>query len=258
MPDRKDNLPSPTSEESTISSNKSPNVSFQTVNDKLDQVNGHLIRLENHSKELISETRDNRKNANREKRISRAFLQKMAIEVPPVVLAVLLAFGINSWWQQRKANQVAVQSLSNIISESKANLMLYERLIELDERNLKRLNQQIQDVKAGVVYPDTLYGQAVNLFTLREGAWQAATVAGAVENYDQRVLQDASEMYSKIHFRNISHAEFNKLNGYERYQEETLIPFLLENREVLEDHIQGCLYEMDIVHEFLTKYSHFE
>ena len=231
-----------------------------SVDEKLDQTNDYLAQLLRHSEKLTDNTIKHQQNAVRRQRGWRIFLRKMAIEVPPVVLAVLLAFGVNSWWQQRRAEQVAAQSMANIIAETHANLNLYERVIRLDRRNLRRLNRQISDVKAGIVHQDTLYGagrgygQGINTFVMQEGAWQAATLTGGIGHFSPDLVQDASEMYSRIHFRNVGHAGFS-FGGYERYQKETLLAYLLENQDILLDHISNCTYDMGIIRSFLEKYD---
>ena len=231
-----------------------------SVDEKLDQTNDYLAQLLRHSEKLTDNTIKHQQNVVRRQRGWRTFLRKMAIEVPPVVLAVLLAFGVNSWWQQRRAEQVAAQSMDNIIAETQANLVLYERVIRLDRRNLRRLNRQISDVKAGIIHQDTLYGagrgygQGINTFVMQEGAWQAATLTGGIERFSPDLIQDASEVYSRIHFRNVDHAGFS-FGGYERYQEETLLAYLLENQDILLDHISNCSYDMKIIRSFLKKYD---
>ena len=231
-----------------------------SVDEKLDRTNDYLAQLLRHSEKLTDNTLAHQQDVRRRQRGWSMFLRKMAIEVPPVVLAVLLAFGINSWWQQRRAEQVAAQSMDNIIAETQANLGLYEQVIRKDRRNLERLNREISRVRAGIIDLDTLYGagrgygQGVNNFVMQEGAWQAATLTGGIERFSPDLIQDASEVYSRIHFRNVDHAGFS-FGGYERYQEETLLAYLLENQDILRDHISNCSYDMKIIRSFLKKYD---
>lgn len=246
--------------QATASSQARPTDTTTSVDEKLDQANNYLAQLVYHDRELTDTVSKQQQNLMRQQRSWKTYLRHMAIEVPPVVLAVLLAFGINSWWQQQKVEQLAAQSLDNIIAETRVNLGLYEQVIRLDQRNLKRLNRQIDDVKAGIVHLDTLYGagrgygQGVNTFVMQEGAWQAATLTGGVTRFSPDLLQDASEMYSRIHYRNVDHAGF-ETSGYERYREEILLASLLENREMLRDHISNCTYDMTIIRSFLEKYD---
>ena len=236
-----------------------PNV-VASVDEKLDRTNDYLAQLLRHSEKLTDNTLTHQQAMRQQQRGWPMFLRKMAIEVPPVVLAVLLAFGINSWWQQRRAEQVAAQALDNIIAETQANLVLYKRVIRLDQRNLKRLNREIRQVRAGIIDLDTLYGagrgygQGVNTFVMQEGAWQAATLTSGIERFSSDLIQDASEVYSRIHFRNVDHAGFH-FGGYERYQEETLLASLLENQDILLDHISNCSYDTKIIRSFLEKYD---
>lgn len=229
-----------------------------TGSKRLDQANDHLSQLVQHTQALVRTVQEQQQNQVRRQRSPKIFLRKMATEIPPVVLAVLLAFGINSWWQQRSAQQLAAQSRANIITESRANLATYELIVQRDRRNLRRLERQIERVKAGIIHLDTLYsagyGQGINLFNLSEGAWQAATLTGGIAHFEPELVKDASDVYSRVHSRNIKHAGFN-LAGYERYQKETLLAFLLENRTVLADHASNCAYEASIVRDFLEKYD---
>ena len=250
----------PPDQHKQVSEEQSSSVTQSTssTHQKTDQTNHYLAQLVHHTQDLARSVEKQQQNLARRQRSSRIFLRKMATEVPPVVLAVLLAFGINSWWQQRNDRQLAAQSLSNIVTESRANFLIYERIIQQDQRNLQRLKRQIEEVIAGIIHLDTLhqigYGQGINLFTLSEGAWQAATLTGGIEHFDPNLVQDASKMYSKIHFRNMEHAGF-EFNDYERYQEETLLGFLLENRDILTDHINNCASDMNLVRSFLEKYD---
>ena len=235
-----------------------PDSPANAVDDQWEKVHDLLRQLVSHSQEQTEMIRKHQQNLTQQRRA--VVLRKMAIEVPPVVLAVLLAFGINSWWQQRRATQLASQSMDNIIIETRANLALYQQVVRQDKRNLERLNQQIDEVKAGVIHLDTLhgagrgYGQGINTFVMQEGAWQAATLTGGIAYFSPNLIQDASEMYSRIHYRNVDHAGL-EFGGHERYQKEALLAFLLENQDVLLDHINNCTYDMSIIQGFLKKYD---
>ena len=120
-----------------------------------------------------------------------------------------------------------------------------------ESTNQRRESRNHQDTLYGV---GRGYGQGINTFVMQEGAWQAATLTGGIERFSPDLIQDASEVYSRIHFRNVGHAGFS-FGGYERYQKETLLAYLLENQDVLLDHISNCTYEMDIVRSFLEKHD---
>ena len=92
----------------------------------------------------------------------------MLIEVPPVVLAVLLAFGINSWWQQRRADLAAEKAYRNIITELKINLGICNQIVRVEEQNLQRLETEINEVSQGDIDFEGKYGEGFFNYSVAE------------------------------------------------------------------------------------------
>ncbi|WKN42569.1 hypothetical protein [Tunicatimonas pelagia] len=113
------------------------------------KTNELLEKLHNSIEAQTEEFRDWRESTRRS--VSKAFLRKMLVEIPPVVIAVLLAFGINSWWQQRRADINAEKAYRNIVSELSSNFYVCQSIIETDTRNLEKLQAEIQAANQGTI-----------------------------------------------------------------------------------------------------------
>ena len=129
---------------------------------------------------------------------------------------------------------------------------MYHRVIELDSTNLSKLREEILNItKYG--YNDTIdYGEALNLFILNEGAWEAASMSGDLANFESSELEDLSNIYSLIHFRNLQHAQRNP-PSYDIYYPERVVPYLKENEVVLQDHINNMKYELQSIKNYFEK-----
>ena len=179
------------------------------------------------------------------------FWSNMLIQIPPVVVAVLLAFAVNSYWSAHQQDKLVAQSLQNINRELSHNLDLYNRIIELDQRNLANLNAEIATLAVNGYNDSVSYGEGLNIFTLTEGAWQAASLSNAITSFEPDRLEDLSNIYSVIHFRNLEHSA-TRPPAYAIYDEDRVMAYLKENRVVLEDHIAGCQYEADMIRNYLA------
>ena len=179
------------------------------------------------------------------------FWRTMLIQIPPVVVAVLLAFAVNSYWSSLQQDKLVTQSLQNINRELHHNLELYDRIIELDRRNLAELNAEIAALTRSGYNDSVSYGEGLNIFILTEGAWQAASLSNAITNFDPDRLETLSNIYSVIHFRNLEHSA-TRPPAYAIYDEERVMAYLKENRVVLEDHIAGCRYEAAMIRDYLS------
>ena len=177
--------------------------------------------------------------------------KRMLIEIPPVVIAVLLAFIINNAWSARQSRKAVEQSLMRINSELSSNVSLYKRMIELDSANLVSVREQIDDLSKDGYNSNFQYGEATNRFILNEGAWQAAAYDGSISNFDSEKIEQLSNIYTLIHFRNLAHSSVLP-PSYDLYLEEALMPYLKENEVVIEDHLAGLRYEYGFIKEYLN------
>ena len=177
--------------------------------------------------------------------------KRMLIEIPPVVIAVLLAFIINNAWSARQSKKAVEQSLERIDSELRSNVSLYKRMIALDSANLVSVKGQIVDLDRDGYNSAYQYGEATNRFILNEGAWQAAAYDGSISNFDSKEIEQLSNIYTLIHFRNLAHSSILP-PSYDLYSEEALMPYLKENEVVIEDHLAGLRYEYGFITEYLN------
>ena len=182
---------------------------------------------------------------------SSALWTNMLVQIPPVVVAVLLAFAINAWYAQRQQTRLTDRSVARIDKELDHNLGLYRRMIALDSQNLIELEREIEEIEAGNYRENGDYGEGMNLFILNEGAWQAASLSNAISGFAPNRLEALSNIYTIIHFRNVEHSSIRP-PAYALYDESTLLPYLKENRVVLNDHMNNCKYEQQLIVDYLA------
>lgn len=227
--------------------NNNPDFDRSDTNKQLNeepQVEGNsVIELESNEpistrKKLLSDDKDG------------TLWRNMLIQIPPVVVAVLLAFIINNIWSTYQDRKDVQESLKRINSELKYNMRLYERMIDLDSTNLNALKAQIVDLEQNGYDGTFEYGEATNRFILNEGAWQAASYSGSISNFESEKIEKLSNIYTLIHFRNLAHSSVLP-PSYDLYREESLLPYLRENEVVLEDHLMGLRYEHSFIEEYV-------
>ncbi|MEM9830383.1 MAG: hypothetical protein AAF944_07080 [Bacteroidota bacterium] len=186
------------------------------------------------------------------------FLRKMALEIPPVVIAVLLAFGINSWWQQRRADINAEKAYRNIVSEIKGNLNSMQGIIHSEEKGLGFLEDQIQQVSIGNIDLNKNYGASFNTLPLRDAAWQTAILSNVLSNFEDTLIMDLTWIYETAK----SQEEFKQLtltiNPIQKFSEQTLLPYLKVNASLLDDHIGLTKTTAEFHRRFLEKYGELE
>ncbi len=215
---------------------------------------GHLVTAVSQLSERVQENTE-RMNQNAARRnAAPPFWKKMALEVPPVVLAVLLAFGINSWWQQRQRAQVAAEARANIIDEVQRNLSLLEPTYEENQRRIVTMKELVQQARA---YPDTLLQSiGVSVAPATDAAWQTAHLTGAVQNLDRTFIQNAADLYGlQKEVREVLYASVAAQNSIDSYRPENLIPSLMADASVIENYADGSQFVIRRYRQFLEKYS---
>ena len=149
---------------------------------------GHLVNAVSQLNERVQE--NNRRNTRY------PFWKKMALEVPPVVLAVLLAFGINSWWQGAKERQRADLIVVNLISEIKKNQQELERNIADNARRIPKLNALINALSVNPNDTSLVRGTGLDNYELTEAAWQTAILSNSFSAIDENIIMDAAKIYN--------------------------------------------------------------
>ena len=182
-----------------------PNPQVTEMIEQQQQTNaqlGHLVTAVSQLSDRMEEnTREVKHNA------APPFWKKMALEVPPVVLAVLMAFGINSWWQGVKEERKADLAVESIIAEIKENDATLERNIALNEAEIEGISAKIQSIENGE--GDSVDAQGpVHIFALTEAAWQTASTSSVFQNIDKNLIMDAAEIY------NLQLSREDRIDGY--------------------------------------------
>ncbi len=217
------------------------------------QTNEHLQKLLASTEAQTQEFRHWRETTRRSG--TKTFLRKMALEIPPVVIAVLLAFGINSWWQQRRADLAAEKAYRNIISELKINLGTCKYIVQVEEDNLQKLDSGIQKVAQGEINLDENYGGGFMTIPLRSAAWQTASISNALSNFEDSLMIDMASAYEFIEAQENYIQLTTTLDLSQRFTEEELLPFLKTNYALLGGHIKSTDITIEKIQDFLEKYG---
>ena len=187
---------------------------------------------------------------------AKTFLRKMALEIPPVVIAVLLAFGINSWWQQRKANELQKTSVENIHREIQINLLDMEQTNKQNQEYLQDLEEQIATLQQNGYDDEREYGSGISIAPLKDAAWQAANISGAVANFQPKSIQELAEVYSFITTQiDYNFYAIDRLDLKGRLRPETLLLSLETNLLLLKNYVKVSKATADKHQQFLEKHA---
>ena len=219
---------------------------------------GHLVTAVSQLGEWVQENTQ-RIEHNAARRNATPLWKKMALEVPPVVLAVLLAFGINSWWQGVKEEQEATLAVESIIAEIKENDVTLKRNIAKNEAEEKIIAAKIQKIESGE--GDSVNAQGpIHMFTLTEAAWQTASLSNVFKNINRDLLMDAAEIYNKQLSREdrIDNYFSTILFSSETFQEDRQAKLIhLRARQSFLAFLTGSdQYKRRLYRQFLEKYDH--
>lgn len=125
-----------------------------------------------------------------------SFWKKMALDVPPVVLAVLLAFGINSWWQGLKEQRQADLAVGRLVSEIEGNAATLETNLQRNAERIPKLKASIAVLEANPDDTVGLGGRGIDNIELTEAAWQMVTLSDAFGAIDEDIVLDAALIYN--------------------------------------------------------------
>jgi len=217
------------------------------------QTNEQLQKLHRSAEAQIQEFRDWQASTRRS--ASKDFLRKMALEIPPVVIAVLLAFGINSWWQQQKSDELQETSIENIHREIQTNLADLEQTIMKNQEYLQELKDQVSTLLQDGYDDEQQFGSGISIAPLKDAAWQAANISGAVANFSPESIQELAEVYSFVTTQiDYNFYAISRLDLKGRLRPETLLLSLETNLLILENYIEVSRNTADKHRLFLEKY----
>ena len=209
---------------------------------------GHLVTAVSQLNERVQE--NNQRNARY------PFWKKMALEVPPVVLAVLLAFGINSWWQGVKEQQRADSAVANVVKEIWKNMSTVEVNVEKNSQRLPKLAVSIALLKANPEDTITLEGRGIDNFELTQAAWQALVISNSLSAIDENMVMDAAEIYD-TQLKRESRVEGYLSSLYTRDPSFfSSLNSLIINEAFIENFLKVDRRLLKLYGEFLEKYDH--
>ena len=140
----------------------------------------------------------------------------IAVEVFSVVFAVLLALGLNNWWQERSNEKLGEEALKNIVLEMERNMHELDTAMEQLQSQLDLLNSERERYENNKDSTLTLgYSHTV----LSDNAWKTANITQAVLYVDPELIMEISDLYSvqelysdfgNNYFKQYSSLEFNK------------------------------------------------
>ena len=211
---------------------------------------GHLVTAVSQLNERVQENTQ-RMEAN----ASRSFWKKMVWEVPPVVLAVLLAFGINSWWRGVREQQRADLAVESIVEEVEKNVSTLKSSIERNSARIPKLNASAQLLEEASDSLARIEGLGIDNFELTEAAWQTVVMSNSLASIDNNLLMNAAKIYDEQLGRE------RRIDDYIASQYSRDFSFFrsLDNIEMnvafIENLVKKDKYLLRISREFLEKYG---
>ncbi|MEM7349830.1 MAG: hypothetical protein AAF657_03425 [Acidobacteriota bacterium] len=121
-------------------------------------------------------------------------LPDILLEVGSIVLAVLLALGVNEWRETRKTRQLVQRATESVTGEMWRN----RRLLEVNLPAHQQLVETLQTLAGAEDSTEQASGDdlAFNPVFLRSSAWQASMTTGAIADMSYDRVSTYSEIYN--------------------------------------------------------------
>lgn len=129
------------------------------------------------------------------KSTSKSILSKLLFEILSITFAVLLALGLNNWWENKRTRESSDNAMINIIEEVRENLKLLKANMEDNKLRITPLRATIDSLAdygvdhvqgAGIGYMHTL---------LKDAAWNTSNLSGVSQNFDLDIVMQLSDIY---------------------------------------------------------------
>lgn len=111
-------------------------------------------------------------------------LAAIGLEIFSIVLAVLLALGVNEWREARNNQQLAKTALRSVAEEARSNRSILKKRIAAHERLVDRLNNAQAAYFQGEPFADSLNSLDLGLFVMRRSAYESARASQALPHID--------------------------------------------------------------------------
>ncbi|MEO1050688.1 MAG: hypothetical protein AAFX87_08675 [Bacteroidota bacterium] len=159
-------------------------------------------------------------------------LIKILLEIPAVIIAVLLALGLNSWKQDRDDKAMAQKSLQNIIFEIQNNLSAVKESIEDNDQarpyldsTMARIDSGAQDIDFDISYDHSILSSA---------AWESANLTGAINHLDTKLVIDIADLYRiQDIYMNMGENFFLKMSSVEFNSDDNIRAVVKSNQNLI-------------------------
>ena len=185
----------------------------------------------------------------------RYFLSKMTIEIPSVVFAVLLALGVNSWWNTHQNERMAEEMQQKIVLEVEENRKDLEEDISANEELLPQLQKLVAQLKSNEEdITNVTLGMVYS--TLRSTAWQTANLTGALQHMDQEIVMEIADLYAVQEiYLEVGMAYIQQIGSIELNKESNRLPAAETNINQIKLSNQLGETLLALYQEFLEKYK---
>lgn len=120
-------------------------------------------------------------------------LSTVVVEALSIVLAVLLALGVDEWREGRSQQRQADSALVNVVKEIKANQVILEKIHENNVETVKTIAEGQGGAEAAGEDEDRSFIPGIQL---RETAWESLLSTGTANYVDYDIILELSETYS--------------------------------------------------------------
>ena len=143
-----------------------------------------------------------------------AWLAEVIVQSIAVTVSILLALWVDQWKQRRAARDLAIESMSNFVTEIQKNEAKLDDVLPYHQALLSMLTQE---ESSRSIHTQAQFQSAVGIDPLRppsllETAWQTAVTTGALTHLDYGTVAALSFTYTlQDRFREDSRAGFQSI-----------------------------------------------
>ncbi len=160
---------------------------------------------------------------------------KLLWEIPAVVIAVLLALGVNTWKESRSERSAATESLKAIISELAAN---EASILEFRNDNQAYLDQWQAVLDSMERNNITNIEDAQFDFSFRilsSAVWETSQTKEIAKYHNPNIVRDIAKLYNiQQLLDDIWHTQLNKISSLEFHRQESTKPMIAAHIQLLE------------------------
>ena len=143
-----------------------------------------------------------------------AWLAEVIVQSIAVTVSILLALWIDQWKQRRAARDLAIESMSNFVTEIHRNKARLDDVLPYHQGLLQMLTQEqtAHSIRTQAQFQSAIGIDGLRPPSLSETAWQTAVTTGALTHLDYETVSALSLTYTlQDRFREDSRSGFQTL-----------------------------------------------